>query len=112
VRDYGINGQIGAERDLDQYIVDLTAIFAEVRRVSSAVKVELKYQILLSDGEGFEPSVPCGTHAFQACPIDRSGTHPIGGEDTETNRSVLQLIFRGGFHCGDTENHQANGAER
>jgi hypothetical protein len=30
----------------------------------------------LADGEGFEPSVPCGTHAFQACPIDRSGTHP------------------------------------
>jgi hypothetical protein len=24
------------------------------------------------------------------------------------NRSVLQLIFREGFHCGDTENHQAN----
>ena len=30
----------------------------------------------VADGEGFEPSVPCGTHAFQACPIDRSGTHP------------------------------------
>jgi hypothetical protein len=30
----------------------------------------------MADGEGFEPSVPCGTHAFQACPIDRSGTHP------------------------------------
>jgi DNA modification methylase len=33
VRDYGIDGQIGAERNLDQYIVDLTTIFAEVRRV-------------------------------------------------------------------------------
>src|SRR6266566_5637363 len=28
------------------------------------------------DGAGFEPAVPFGTHAFQACPIDRSGTHP------------------------------------
>jgi hypothetical protein len=30
----------------------------------------------MADGAGFEPAVPCGTHAFQACPIDRSGTHP------------------------------------
>jgi hypothetical protein len=30
----------------------------------------------VADGEGFEPSVPCGTHALQACPIDHSGTHP------------------------------------
>ena len=34
--------------------------------------------ITLADGEGFEPSVPLrGTHAFQACPIDRSGTRPF-----------------------------------
>ena len=34
----------------------------------------------LADGEGFEPSVPLwGTHAFQASPFDRSGTHPIAG---------------------------------
>src|ERR1700732_81352 len=48
----------------------------------------------ISDGEGFEPSVPCGTHAFQACPIDRSGTHPMSGQDIEANRQVLQLNFR------------------
>src|SRR5438105_2374530 len=29
-----------------------------------------------TDGRGFEPLVPCGTHAFQACTIDRSVTHP------------------------------------
>jgi DNA modification methylase len=33
LRDYGIEGQIGAEMDLDKYISDLVAIFAEVRRV-------------------------------------------------------------------------------
>ena len=32
---------------------------------------------MTADGEGFEPSVPCGTHAFQACTIDRSVTHPV-----------------------------------
>src|SRR3984893_14781178 len=48
----------------------------------------------MADGEGFEPSVPCGTHAFQACPIDRSGTHPMSGQDIEANRQVLQLNFR------------------
>ena len=26
---------------------------------------------------GFEPPVPFGTHAFQACTIDRSVTHPV-----------------------------------
>ena len=29
-----------------------------------------------TDGGGFEPPVPFGTHAFQACTIDRSVTHP------------------------------------
>jgi hypothetical protein len=34
-----------------------------------------------ADGEGFEPSVPFwSTHAFQACPIDHSGTHPASSE--------------------------------
>lgn len=32
LRDYGIAGQIGAEMKLDDYICDLVAIFAEVRR--------------------------------------------------------------------------------
>src|SRR5437868_15011618 len=30
----------------------------------------------MADGRGFEPRVPFGTHAFQACTIDRSVTHP------------------------------------
>src|SRR4029453_4793525 len=30
-----------------------------------------------ADGGGFEPPVPFGTHAFQACTIDRSVTHPL-----------------------------------
>lgn len=33
LRDYGIKGQIGAEMKLDDYIRDLVAVFAEVRRV-------------------------------------------------------------------------------
>ncbi len=30
-----------------------------------------------ADGGGFEPPVPFGTHAFQACTINRSVTHPF-----------------------------------
>ncbi len=30
----------------------------------------------MADGGGFEPPVPLGTHALQACTIDRSVTHP------------------------------------
>ena len=33
LRDYGIEGQIGAEMDINDYIADLVAVFAEVRRV-------------------------------------------------------------------------------
>lgn len=36
VRDYGITNQLGAERELEKYISDLTAVFAEVRRVLKA----------------------------------------------------------------------------
>src|SRR5947199_369171 len=30
----------------------------------------------LADGQGFEPWLPCGKHAFQACALDHSATHP------------------------------------
>ncbi len=33
LRDYGIKGQIGAEMNLEDYITDLVAVFAQVRRV-------------------------------------------------------------------------------
>jgi len=33
VRDYGVNGQIGAEPELNMYIDDLVKIFSEVRRI-------------------------------------------------------------------------------
>ncbi len=33
VRDYGVDGQIGAERNLDDYINSLVGVFSEVRRV-------------------------------------------------------------------------------
>ena len=32
-----------------------------------------------TDGGGFEPPVPFGTHAFQACTINHSVTHPSVG---------------------------------
>jgi hypothetical protein len=47
----------------------------------------------MADGEGFEPSVPCGTHAFQACPIDRSGTHPGRAWDIPASERQFQLVF-------------------
>lgn len=33
VRDYGVEGQLGAERDINDYIKHLVAVFSEVRRV-------------------------------------------------------------------------------
>src|SRR3989344_364541 len=29
-----------------------------------------------AEGEGFDPSVPCGTHAFQACALDHYANPP------------------------------------
>ena len=54
-------------------------------RVLSIASCEPNYLIFkLADGEGFEPSVPFrGTHAFQACPIDRSGTRPFPASRTQ-----------------------------
>src|SRR5438445_9832389 len=39
----------------------------------------------VADGRGFEPRVPFGTHAFQACTIDRSVTHPLGSTSVRSN---------------------------
>ena len=30
----------------------------------------------MADGQGFEPWLPFGKHAFQACALDHSATHP------------------------------------
>ena len=40
--------------------------------------------------EGFEPSVPCGTHAFQACSFGHSDISPI------STYKRLQPAFLGG----------------
>jgi hypothetical protein len=41
----------------------------------------------VADGGGFEPPVPFGTHAFQACTIDRSVTHPAARKGKIDNQS-------------------------
>src|SRR5436853_1834679 len=51
----------------------------------AAFAFALRSKRTLADGEGFEPSVPFGTHAFQACTIDHSVTHP-DLEDRQSNR--------------------------
>lgn len=44
------------------------------------VKIELRFaRKTLADGGGFEPPIPFGIHAFQACAIDHSATHPLAG---------------------------------
>ena len=34
------------------------------------------FSVTLAERAGFEPAVPCSTHAFQACSIDHSDTSP------------------------------------
>ena len=48
----------------------------------------------VADGEGFEPSVHCCTHAFQACAFDHSATHPESRRQLNTFK--LRPASRGG----------------
>ncbi len=34
--------------------------------------------LFMAEGEGFEPSIPCGIHAFQACALGRYAIPPSG----------------------------------
>ena len=45
----------------------------------------------LAEGVGFEPTVPEGTHALQACPIDHSGTPPRSAPQNREPASVKAL---------------------
>jgi hypothetical protein len=42
----------------------------------SPLRVKREPLAEVADGEGFEPPLPCGKHAFQACAFDHSATHP------------------------------------
>ena len=62
----------------------INSVIAEIARVSSSLGVVEKGlppflwgQSLFAERKGFEPPVPCGTHAFQACSIDHSDTSPL-----------------------------------
>ena len=38
---------------------------------------------LVAEGAGFEPALPFGKHAFQACALSHSATPPIFSDITE-----------------------------
>ena len=45
----------------------------------------------MADGQGFEPWLPFGKHAFQACALDHSATHPIGAKlEAATGETVVE----------------------
>ena len=44
----------------------------------------------VADREGFEPSLPFGKHAFQACAIDHSATCPC------STKTLIPLVKRDG----------------
>ena len=63
-------------------------------RSSASAQVCLRQ---VADGEGFEPSVHCCTHAFQACAIDHSATHPEVERLVNTVRGRAASRGRGSF---------------
>src|SRR6266568_3670722 len=45
--------------------------------LTSRSRSKIKSKWSNADGGGFEPPVPFSTHAFQACTINHSVTHPV-----------------------------------
>src|SRR5690606_32806911 len=72
------------------------------RRTRRGVSALPKPLFVLAEGEGFEPSVPCGTHDFQSCLFGRSSTLPEAykklaeGVGFEPTRRVNRLTH---FEC-------------
>ncbi len=46
-----------------------------------------RYDVSLAEEVGFEPTEPCGSHAFQACRFGRSRTPPDNGARTEARHN-------------------------
>ena len=47
------------------------------QKIVGTIKIMPKRTLfLLAERTGFEPAVPCGTHAFQACSFNHSDTSP------------------------------------
>ncbi len=55
-----------------------------------------RYDVSLAEEVGFEPTEPCGSHAFQACRFGRSRTPPDNGARTEArhNDTTTRRHFR------------------
>ena len=64
---------VALERQCNRFKSEARLRFTPAWQPSLALRSKRR----LADGEGFEPSVPFwSTHAFQACTIDHSVTHP------------------------------------
>src|SRR5947207_2312861 len=65
-----ISTNIGSARETSADLFSPTFSLCVLRHLSSLKKGT-------ADGGGFEPPLPFGKHAFQACAIDHSATHPF-----------------------------------
>ena len=69
---------------LHSFGVALRAICAAAQRSNFVLIPQVFLKIrkrMLADGGGFEPPMPFGIHAFQACALDHSATHPELAEE-------------------------------
>ena len=68
---------------------DLIFISPLISLITNLIGLALNNYCVLAEDEGFEPSVGCPTHAFQACALGRYANPPllltrlkgIGGDD-------------------------------
>jgi len=77
LRDYGVDGQIGLEPTPDQFIAELVAVFAEVRRIlrpDGTLWLNLgdSYQNAKGQSGGVDPKQPARRHLRTARPQDRT----------------------------------------
>ena len=62
-----------------QKLRDIITLYVTLCRFPTPKNPKTRINTALADGGGFEPPIPFGIHAFQACAIDHSATHPLAG---------------------------------
>ena len=65
--------------------------------------------LCLAEGVGFEPTVTCATHAFQACRFGRSRTPPGAPKFTATRRADLNQLPLSCCHLGRVPGLECDG---
>ena len=61
---------------INEAFSQIACLSSDLDKMTKGLNTKKSIQSLLAEREGFEPSIPCGIHAFQACQFSHSCTSP------------------------------------